>query len=668
MSYRINNLAPKPFYLDLEVDRVTHTDGEVKPCITQLAVLDPSRPKSERIFSCYIKPPEALRKPNWEELFGSIPQDQMEPFDTAWPKLVTWINQSLDGSRRAVIVMHNGFKHDWEILKTEVNRHLPSTNLAIPTSWKPFCTAYLKNAIDYKTYKEYNSLSALCKMLGGKERKAHDAVNDVKMTKSVFKRLVGKAPMDAVLLAALAPEKPVIKAAQVIRQYVVHHAKSLVHPFSTSHPVVYDFEATGLFPKKGELGDPPRAVQIAIYNPQNNQIFNELINPEMSIPRESSAIHGIYDGDVATAKVFKQVWQSGQTFSSPSSSSSSTQPVQTVFFGYNNWGYDDPLYRSECERAGMKKEYIKTFDVYALAKNLFKGNSKAFKKGFLKLEYLAPLLGIVIQKAHDASSDVLTTWAVFLRFVEGVDWNKILKAMMLKNPVLAIGQLCRDEGTFNVQTILKRHETACSLTIPLAKKYFNQIEKDEFFDPRNLAAFFDIPVANNDDDSYILWRIFLKLTEAVDRKAVIDSINTENPLETLHQIETSGVQTTMNRYLEENMVACKNTESLAKALFGKEVDLKQLARNCEISVFGRTLDLFDTKRLFLALTKGLSRKIVNETLQDPNGVEKLVQLIHEKGTFYPEKIAPSIVVKRERPEDGERIEMDESSLKASRSY
>lgn len=66
----------------------------------------------------------------------------------------------------------------------------------------------------------------------------------------------------------------------------------------------FDLETTGTNPVKD------RIIEIAVIklNPDGSrELWVKRLNPEMPIPAESSAIHGIYDADVANEPTFKQV-------------------------------------------------------------------------------------------------------------------------------------------------------------------------------------------------------------------------------------------------------------------------------------------------------------------------------------------------------------------------
>ena len=102
---------------------------------------------------------------------------------------------------------------------------------------------------------------------------------------------------------------------------------------------VFDLETTGLDISKD------RIVQIAIikiHPDGNKQELNLLINPEMTISEENSAIHGITNEIVKDAETFKQA---------------SAQIMEFIgdadMAGYNSNKFDIPVLAEEFLRAGI---------------------------------------------------------------------------------------------------------------------------------------------------------------------------------------------------------------------------------------------------------------------------------------------------------------------------
>ena len=162
----------------------------------------------------------------------------------------------------------------------------------------------------------------------------------------------------------------------------------LTRPF-----VVFDLEATGVKPKFD------RIVQFAAvkYMP-NGQMEerNQLINPEMKIPKDAMEIHGITDEMVADKPTFQQYapdlssWLAGCDLS-----------------GYNCDRYDIPLLSNEFARSDIDwpEAGVHTVDIFRLEQRV---NSHRLGETYKRYT------GTEMVGAHDALSDVKGTITVLL--------------------------------------------------------------------------------------------------------------------------------------------------------------------------------------------------------------------------------------------------------------
>lgn len=456
--------TPKVYFLDLEVDSVPVDRGEPRRCITQICLYDPSREKGQRVFEAYVNPPKQLRHKEDEVGFGhGKTQKPRYEFKVVWPHLKKWVNEGLDGNRFAVLVGHNMYKHDWKILQDECSR----LQEAIPKYWKPFCTLYLAGALGVP--KGQQSLASLCQRYNVKHLRAHDAYNDVKMLVNVFGKMTEGADFKKMANAMVLPprEGPVKEVANIVR--------------STSEAVVvvFDFEATGLFPKKGEDGDNPRATELAAYMPSKDASFCSLIDPGLDegikLDKVVVDLTGITEEMIKEAGVeykaktgkkmdYKAVWLDFEAWMDHEIGSTVRKVV--VLAGHNIWGYDLPLYKAECERFGMKTKWWKSMDTCVLSRHLYKGNTPQYK-GFHKLQEIRKRMGIAANNAHRALGDVMVNNEVFERFVAGVDPKKLSSALLSKHPILSTGQLVREEGgTFKPQDYMEVPKDQSSVPVP----------------------------------------------------------------------------------------------------------------------------------------------------------------------------------------------------------
>jgi hypothetical protein len=142
---------------------------------------------------------------------------------------------------------------------------------------------------------------------------------------------------------------------------------------STAVRIYYDFETTGYLPAG-------RVVQFGAICEERR--FNQLVNPGVPIPEETSKVHGIHDADVADAPGFAEAWLRFLAFVKEAASGRAV-----LLIGFNNWSFDDKLLFSELARRGMSpSEPIWTADAKraletACRKGLYKTERK--KLGFV---------------------------------------------------------------------------------------------------------------------------------------------------------------------------------------------------------------------------------------------------------------------------------------------
>lgn len=162
--------------------------------------------------------------------------------------------------------------------------------------------------------------------------------------------------------------------------------------------IVFDLETTGLNISKD------RIVEISIYkifpNGKKDEPKTRRINPEMPIPAESSAIHGIYDADVADCPNFKSV-----------ANSLATYIEGCDIAGFNSNRFDVPLLAEEFLRAGvdidLKKR--KLIDVQNIFHKMEQRTLVAAYKFYCDKD---------LTNSHSAEADTLATFEVLLAQIE----------------------------------------------------------------------------------------------------------------------------------------------------------------------------------------------------------------------------------------------------------
>lgn len=154
---------------------------------------------------------------------------------------------------------------------------------------------------------------------------------------------------------------------------------------------IFDLETTGL----NITSD--RIVEIAIikvYPDGKEEKYSQRVNPQIPIPAEISAIHGIFDADVANEPTFDQI-----------------ADVVTAFIGdadlagYNSNKFDIPVLAEELMRA--KSEFDISKRKFVDVQNIF----HKMEQRTLAAAYLF-YCNKSIENAHNAMCDVEATWDV----------------------------------------------------------------------------------------------------------------------------------------------------------------------------------------------------------------------------------------------------------------
>ncbi|MDQ0477400.1 3'-5' exonuclease [Chryseobacterium sp. MDT2-18] len=154
---------------------------------------------------------------------------------------------------------------------------------------------------------------------------------------------------------------------------------------------VFDLETTGTQVAKD------RIVEICILkvNPDaSRESKTWLVNPEMAIPAESSAIHGITDERVKDAPTFKEIASKIMEMISGSD-----------LGGFNSNRFDVPLLAEELLRAGLDFDLskFKLIDAQTIFHKMEPRNLTAAYQFYCKKELI---------NAHSAEADVLATFEV----------------------------------------------------------------------------------------------------------------------------------------------------------------------------------------------------------------------------------------------------------------
>jgi DNA polymerase III epsilon subunit family exonuclease len=160
--------------------------------------------------------------------------------------------------------------------------------------------------------------------------------------------------------------------------------------------VVMDLETTG-------FGHDARIVEVAgvrFEEWQPTDQFHSIIQPECHIPGSASRVHGISNEMVKDAPLFKDLAPSLAHFMQ-----------DAVVIGHNFFSFDLRFLTKELRDVFGAGPDHWVIDTLPLARQCLPGKKH-------KLEQLAPLLGIPLENAHEAMSDVYATSEVWLHLYQ----------------------------------------------------------------------------------------------------------------------------------------------------------------------------------------------------------------------------------------------------------
>jgi len=175
-------------------------------------------------------------------------------------------------------------------------------------------------------------------------------------------------------------------------------AQNLAQALGSNKPLaVFDLETTGTYVRSD------RIVELAILrvDPDGTATYKlRRVNPEMPIPPDATAVHGISDADVAAEPTFRQLAKSLAAF---------LEDCDLV--GYNLRRFDVPLLQEEFARAGVKFELAGRAIIDACT--IFKTNER--RDLTTAYDFYC---GKDLEGAHSAGADTLATTEILLQQME----------------------------------------------------------------------------------------------------------------------------------------------------------------------------------------------------------------------------------------------------------
>jgi DNA polymerase-3 subunit epsilon len=158
------------------------------------------------------------------------------------------------------------------------------------------------------------------------------------------------------------------------------------------NPIVFfDLETTGVDVSRD------RIVEISLVKVLvggDREVKTRRINPEMAIPAEASAIHGIYDADVADCPPFRAIAKSLARYLEGCD-----------LGGYNSNKFDIPMLVEEFMRAGVDVDFRKRR--FVDVQNIFHKKERRTLEGAYKF-----YCDKTLENAHSAEADVVATYEV----------------------------------------------------------------------------------------------------------------------------------------------------------------------------------------------------------------------------------------------------------------
>lgn len=167
--------------------------------------------------------------------------------------------------------------------------------------------------------------------------------------------------------------------------------------------IFYDTETTGLRAGKD------RIIEIAAYDPKLNKTFESFVNPQISIPPESSAIHNITDEMVKDAPYFDKVAKDFIEFCEG----------EVVLIAHNNDSFDFPFMQAEFLRVGVEMPKWKSMCSLKWARR-YRPDLPTHK-----LQTLRELFGIAANQAHRALDDVKVLYEVFTHLIDDLTIQEV---------------------------------------------------------------------------------------------------------------------------------------------------------------------------------------------------------------------------------------------------
>ncbi|MDH5356241.1 MAG: DUF294 nucleotidyltransferase-like domain-containing protein [Gammaproteobacteria bacterium] len=216
-------------------------------------------------------------------------------------------------------------------------------------------------------------------------------------------------------------------------------------PLVSLDAIAFDTETTGLDTKQArviQLG----AVKLVHGRVDFDSHFQQLVNPGVPIPEQSSKIHGIYDTDIAQADNFTRVIEAFNRWRE-----------DAVLIGYAS-GFDLAVLKREHEIASIEWSAPRTLDVRYLV-NIIAPNLPDFS-----LDTIASWLGVEVHDRHSALGDAIATAEIFSALIPQLREKGIRTLGEAERACKQMSQSTTDEVSLGWHELDQNDHTADSLT------------------------------------------------------------------------------------------------------------------------------------------------------------------------------------------------------------
>lgn len=415
-----NTPAFTPVYFEIAVhDAVLESNkGTESPRVIKIDAYCPTKTEINRRFVRIINPDKEIAG-KMSELSG-VTNDMVRNrpgFDVIWNEFRQWIAPENEAKKQVILIAHRIYKFTQAILKAECKR----CDREFPAEWKSFDTAFLTYCLgDFQSWKDL-SLMQICALGNIPFEMSGKTVYEI------FSAMTGDIPHEQ-LYPLMSQPSPIKTTAAAIKAF---NKKSKATPFAKESKIslqlgqkfkvaFYDLETTGLLKSNKFDSHPnPRIIEISAYDPERNEYFTRLVNPDMPIPENASNANNIFDHMVEQSPRFNVVWQQFKDWIGPET---------TILIAHNNYKFDSKVLKLEAERVGsfIPKNWQHFCSLYLT------GALKLPKDH--KLQTLRQRWGIVSGDAHRAQDDVRVLYEVFRKLIGNADPKLIYQEILTPGP------------------------------------------------------------------------------------------------------------------------------------------------------------------------------------------------------------------------------------------